>query len=155
MPLIVAKVFESYEMPAGALPVRCHVLITEQAQVLEDYLVVSLPECYTTKLHLRQRATETNLSISELLMNKLPDPGNVMSGDFGEIVTLFFLSSERTERTTLIKKWRYKQDRTKAIPFSDVIILHREDATPSARDFVICAESKQKAQIPISQLQKQ
>ncbi len=80
-----------------------------------------------------------------------------MSGDFGEVLTLFFLSSERPEKTKLVMKWRYKQDRRKPAPHSDVIILHRRKRdAPSKTDFVICAETKQKAThserfIPISE----
>jgi len=105
---------------------------------------------------LKQRATETGKLHSELLANKLSEHGSVMSGDFGEILALYFLSSERTERTILVKKWRYKQDRQSSAPHSDIIIFHREsNDEPSKSDFVICAEAKQKATpsktfIPIS-----
>lgn len=69
-----------------------------------------------------------------------------MSGDFGEMLTLFFLDSERTERTVPIRKLRYKQDRRKSAPHSDIIILHRQDPHGMfPDDFVICAEAKQKA----------
>lgn len=142
----VDQVFERYVMPEDALPVRCHILQDECAQELEDFLVVSLPECYFSASELKSRADETGLSPTELLGNKFPSQGSVMSGDFGEVLTLFFLSSEREEKTTLIRKWRYKQDRTKAAPHSDVIILHRASTKKATeKDFVICAESKQKA----------
>jgi hypothetical protein len=142
----IAQAFEPYEMPENALPVRCHVLKDEQAQALEDFLVTMLPECFTTTAALKSRKEETGLCLSELLANKMPDKGSVMSGDFGEVLTLFFLGSERDEKTNLIKKWRYKQDRSKAAPHSDVIIFHRKSTkTASEKDFVICAESKQKS----------
>lgn len=142
----VCQVFEPYEMPDGALPLRCHVLKADQAKVLEDFLVQSLPECYASVQELKQRSKETGLPTAELLANKFPDKGSVMSGDFGEILTLFFVSSEKEEATTLIKKWRYKQDRRKAAPHSDVIIFYKENGKKaSERDFVICAEAKQKA----------
>lgn len=141
-----ADLFAAYDLPEGALPVRCHVLDEEHADELEDYLVEHLPGCYASARHIENRAAATGMSPSEVLANRLPDPGNIMSGDFGEIVSLFFLSSERAERTTLVKKWRYKQDRTKAAPHSDVIILHKRHSTRASRsDFVICAEVKQKA----------
>jgi hypothetical protein len=146
MPLKVAQVFKPHKMPDGALPVRCHVLKEDEAQALEDFLVKCLPDCYTTKLHLKERAESTGLPLAELLANKLPDPGSVMSGDFGEVLTLFFLGSERAEKITPINKWRYKQDRKKAAPLSDVVLFYREHAaTATENDFVICAEAKQKA----------
>jgi hypothetical protein len=142
----VSGAFRLHALPPGSLPVRCHVLRADQATVLENYLVEKLPDCYITEQQIVDRRTATGMAASEIVANKLPDPGSVMSGDFGEILTLFFLSTERPEATRRIKKWRYKQDRQKSAPLSDVIILHRENVTaPSANDFVICAESKQKA----------
>lgn len=125
---------------------RCHVLDATQAQLLEDFLVEQLPWCYTTKTHTKKRVEATGLSVCEIVAKKLPDPGSVMSGDFGEVLTLFFLSSERTENAKPIKKWRYKENRLKAASGSDVILLYREYTNkPSKNDFVICAEAKQKA----------
>lgn len=121
-------------------------LIDTQAKLLEDYLVQQMPWCYTTKKNTKQRVEKTKLSACEIIANKLPDPGSVMSGDFGEVLTLFFLGSERTENISSIKKWRYKENRLKAAPLSDVILLYREyKDKPSKNDFVICAEAKQKA----------
>jgi hypothetical protein len=142
----LAESFDPHEMPENSLPVRCHVLDACQSQTLEDFLVEGLPWCYITKKELKERKEKTGRSESELLANKFPDPGNVMSGDFGEIVTLFFLSEEAEKKVSRVKKWRYKQDRKKPAPHSDVIILYRENpGKPSKKDYVICAESKQKS----------
>ena len=113
---------------------------------LLNFCVASLPECYITQATLRERIKTTALSASEILTNKLPDTGSVMSGDFGEIFALFFLGSQRPEKVALIKNWRYKQDRKKPAPHTDVVLLYREFADKSSKnDFVISAESKQKA----------
>ena len=109
-------------------------------------MVRAIPGCYISTNDLAARITETGFSASEILKNKLPDTGNIMSGDFGEVLTLFFLESERSEVIRSVKKWRYKQDRKKPAPHSDVILLYRKDSDkPSKMDFVICAESKAKA----------
>jgi hypothetical protein len=142
----VASAFQPHTMPPNALSVRCHVLLADKAQLLEDYMVEQIPNCYIHRRQLKERKKETGLSASEILSNKLPDAGSVMSGEFGEMLTLFFLDSERTEKTVSVRKWRYKQDRKKPAPHSDVIILHRQDVQGlSPDDFVICAEAKQKA----------
>lgn len=142
----IAQEFATHILPVGALPVRCHVLDPTRAKAVEDFLVDRLPWCYTTKKHLQERFAKTGLAASVALANTLPDPGSVMSGDFGEITTMFFLASERRELTHLIRKWRYKEDRNRAALHSDVIILYREDEKDATeRDFVICAEAKQKA----------
>ncbi|MFT7099056.1 MAG: hypothetical protein ACJAS6_000926 [Rickettsiales bacterium] len=138
--------FENYQKPQDSIEVRSHILSDNKYLELEEFLVQAIPDCYISKEKCASIANTTNLSASEIIKNKLPDKGNVMSGDFGEIVTLFYLGSERSENLKKIKKWRYKQDRQKAAPLSDVIILHRKSSThPSDEDFVICAESKMKA----------
>lgn len=137
---------ELKERPEGSLDIACHVLSDNASQQLEDYLVDRLASCYISQEKLQERANHTGLTYSELIANKIPDKGSVMSGDFGEIFTLYFLDCQYEENLKLIKKWRYKQDRKKAAPHSDVILFNIEDLNnPSENDFVICAESKQKA----------
>jgi hypothetical protein len=143
----ISEIFTSYELPDDAIDVRCHALQPEHVEAFKGYLANVLPECYITHQHLKCRVEETGLDVSSILCNKLPDKGSVMSGDFGEILTLFFLNSECKSQTVPIKKWRYKQDRTKAAPHSDVVILYRKHNKKkvSKEDFVVCAEAKQKA----------
>jgi len=143
----ILRTFTPYDLPDDAIDVRCYTLHPDQIDALKEYLVDALPECYITRQQLISRVEETGLEISNILANKLPDRGSVMSGDFGEIITLFFLNSECEAQTVPIQKWRYKQDRTKAAPHSDVVILYRKHnkLKVSKKDFVICAEAKQKA----------
>lgn len=142
----IISAFEQQHTPKDGVACRCHVLREKERVALINFLTASLPECYITKAKLRERIKVTGKSASELLANKVPDPGSVMSGDFGEIFTLFFLGSERDEKVALIKKWLYKQDREKPAPHSDVVILYREfENKSSAKDFVISAEAKQKS----------
>jgi len=142
----IHSAFDLQQTPKDGVACRCHVLREKERVALMNFLIVSLPDCYITKTTLRERIKATGKSASELLTNKVPDPGSVMSGDFGEILTLFFLGSERDEKVALIKKWLYKQDRAKPAPHSDVVILYREFGNKSsAKDFVISAEAKQKS----------
>jgi len=142
----VAQVFDAYKAPKGSIAARCHVLRETERVALIDFCVGALPDCYITQSVLRERMKATGKTASEILANKLPDFGSVMSGDFGEMLTLYFLGTERAEKVEMIKKWRFKQDRRKAAPHSDVVVLYRESETKaSANDFVINAESKQKS----------
>ncbi len=142
----VINAFAPYAVPKGGIAARCHVLRDRERDALLNFCVESLPDCYIAQGLLRERVKKTGMTPSAVLANKLPDPGSVMSGDFGEMLTLFFLGSERAENLALIKKWRYKQDRRKAAPHSDVVLLFREsDQKASKNDFLISAETKQKA----------
>ncbi len=148
--------FSEHDIPEGSIAVRVHCLNDGNSAQLEDFMSRAIPTCYISENDLAARMNETGLSASELIQNKVPDPGSVMAGDFGEVLTLFFLGSERTEPLTKLRKWRFKQDRTKAAPHSDVIILHKaHDDRPSTDDFVICAESKLKSTAsPFSPIEK-
>ncbi|MFO3289592.1 Hachiman antiphage defense system protein HamA [Legionella pneumophila serogroup 1] len=138
--------FIEYQKPDGAIAVRTHILDDSKQAHIEQYLSRLIPDCYISANVLATRVNETGFSASEILQNKLPDRGSVMAGDFGEILTLFYLSSERSEPVKKIRKWRYKQDRTKAAPHSDVVILHRNYVDKASKsDFVICAEAKVKS----------
>lgn len=138
--------FENYQRLADAIDVTAHILPPEKTALLEEFLVSNIPNCYITSELLADRMAAVGLTAPQIIQNKIPDRGSVMAGDFGEVTTLFFLGSERSEAVKNIMKWQYKQDRTKAAPHSDVLILHREDyEQASTNDFVICAESKLKS----------
>jgi len=113
---------------------------------LISFLTQRLPLCYVQEGWVEERVATTGRTARELLQNKFPDQGAVMSGDFGEILTMHVLDSSCVEEVELVNKWRHKQDRLKAAPHSDVVLLHRVDPDkPSEEDFVISAEAKAKA----------
>lgn len=103
--------------------------------------------CYVTDEFLQRRATELGLSQAEILASRLPEPGSVMAGDFGEILT--FIYQGACEYPTAVigpKKWRLKQDRLKPAPYSDVVQLIVPGwPTPSAQDRLLCSEVKTKS----------
>lgn len=143
---IITHWFVDYQMPDGAIKVRTHVLTDNKHASLEDFFVRAIPNCYIPTNVLKDRVNITRLSTSEILKNQLPDSGSVMAGDFGEILTLFYLSGERSEPIKQVKKWQFKEDRKKAAPYSDVVILHKKyNDRASESDFVICAEAKLKS----------
>lgn len=77
----------------------------------------------------------------------LPDPGSVMSGEFGEILTYFYQGTTALPTAAVgLRRWHLKQDRNKAAPYSDVVHLVLPDwPTPSAMDTVLCSEVKAKS----------
>lgn len=143
---VIVPWFSDHQKPNGAIEVRAHILDDDKLPHLEDFLSRTIPDCYISRTELEERVNATGLSASEILKNKIPDTGNVMAGDFGEILTLFYLGSERSEPVKKLRKWRFKQDRKKPAPHSDVVILYRERTDQATyNDFVICAESKVKS----------
>ena len=143
----IRELFGDYEFEdEPEYPFRCHFLEDDgDIETLKEFLISKLPECYSTAELLQARADRHGCSVEQALCNRLPSPGNVMAGDFGEILTLFFLSSECDEdQLHHVLKWRYKQDRQKAAPHSDTLVVRQSDESPDD-DFIIVAEAKMKA----------
>lgn len=138
--------FVGYEKPEGSVEARAHVIEAESNCHLQSFMSAIIPSCYISSEDLETQKNNTGLSAEEIIANKMPDPGSVMAGDFGEILTLYFLSGESTDPIKRVKKWRFKQDRTKAAPHTDVVLLFRADATcATVDDYVLCAEAKLKS----------
>ena len=78
----------------------------------------------------------------------LPDFGNIKSGDFGEMLSLFAVSDHLANKGITVfapKKWRWK-DRNKPAPYSDAILFNIVDPEKSSEeDFLVTIESKMKA----------
>ena len=119
----------------------------------EDFLSEITSEfrhCYITDKKLSEKANENKKTASKFLEEFiLPNVGNIKSGDFGEMLSYFFVIEHYAFNGTVIfapRKWRWKEEKNKASPFSDAVGFYREDkTTPSDKDFVVCVESKMKA----------
>jgi hypothetical protein len=107
----------------------------------------AIRRAYISDQKLLNSAQASQQTRAVVLASKLPDPGSVMSGDFGELVGYMYLASRNPLEPTIgPKKWRLKQDRTKAAPKSDVVQFVLP-AWPNAgeQDRLVCAEIKAKA----------
>ncbi|AHC16000.1 Hachiman antiphage defense system protein HamA [Salinispira pacifica] len=122
-----------------SIPQKCNVYLV-------DLLSGELSQCYISGTKLQTQQLRTGLSIREILKSVFPDRGSVMAGDFGEIFTLNYLSDYAHSEVHKVYKWRYKQDRNKPAPHTDVIVIFRDsDDTASANDYVLSAEAKVKS----------
>jgi hypothetical protein len=110
-------------------------------------LGVPARRCYISDDQLRTRAAVMNVTASEIAAAKIPDPGPVMSGDFGEIVTAFYLAARALPAVAIDPvRWRYKADRKKAAPGSDLVQMYLPSwPAASTEDRLTCAEVKAKA----------
>lgn len=82
-----------------------------------------------------------------ILASVLPPAGAVMAGDFGEILVYLFQGSSHSPNNLHgQKKWRLKETRTHAAPYSDVVHFHLPEwPTPSTSDLLLCSEVKMKS----------
>lgn len=89
-----------------------------------------------------------------------PSKGNIKSGDFGEILSYFFIVERHKKLKDKIvlkgpKKWIWKDDNNKAAPGADVLLYSiKNSSKPSTKDIVITIESKMSAtKAPKSRIQ--
>lgn len=126
------------------------VLIPVAEQHTKDWIAslgVALRRCYITDKEVTDWSQKRGVSTAQIVASRLPDSGAVMAGDFGEfIVFLFQSASVYPEKAIGPKKWRMKEARTKAAPYSDVIhFVLPHWPTPTEEDQLLCAEVKTKA----------
>lgn len=119
----------------------------EVANQWADTLGEAARRCYVSDATLEDRVAKTGRSRLEIVQSRIPDPGSIMSGDFGEILTALFMGARELPNEMLDpKKWRLKQDRLAPAPKSDVVQFHAPDwPTASAEDRIVCGEVKTKA----------
>lgn len=118
----------------------------EQAAALPTALGMAIRRCYISDETVSTQAIKYPPATT-VIAAALPDPGSVMSGEFGEILTYFYQGSTALPTVAVgLRRWHLKQDRNKAAPYSDVVHLVLPDwPTPSAHDAVLCSEVKAKS----------
>jgi hypothetical protein len=117
------------------------------ADTWAELLKVPVRRCYVADQTLEQNAARTGATVSDLVAARLPEPGSVMAGDFGEILAALYQGADQAPGEALEpKKWRLKQDRTKPAPYSDIVQFVLPDWPASCdRDKLLCAEVKTKS----------
>ena len=109
-------------------------------------LADAVRRAYIADARLQQLATVNGMSQAEVVASKLPDPGSVRSGDFGEIIAYIYLANAEGGTVIGPKKSRLKEARNRAAGFSDVVQFSFASwPTPSEADALVCAEIKAKA----------
>ncbi len=103
-------------------------------------------DCYIQEEELQHRMKTFSSSKENEFSEILPTLGNIKSGDFGEILS-YFLIKERYKKQKIDgpQKWRWKQEKNVAAPYSDVILFTKKIEKPSKDDLLISVESKMKA----------
>lgn len=102
--------------------------------------------CYVSKKKIDKTIEKGEISKEEFISSFLPDVGNIKSGDFGEILS-YFLMKEKNLPLILFgpKKWLWKVDRNKPMPYTDVVLFYNKKASPTKDDFILSCEVKTKA----------
>jgi hypothetical protein len=118
----------------------------EHATALPAALGMAIRRCYISDDKVSTQAVHYPPA-TNVIAAALPDPGSVMSGEFGEILTYFYQGATALPTPAVgLRRWHLKQDRNKPAPYSDVVHLVLPHwPAPSATDTVLCSEVKAKS----------
>jgi hypothetical protein len=128
-------------------PFRIYTVGEVHADLWAEMLSAAVRRCYVTDDAVLSHAEQNQVPQSVIISAKLPDPGSVMAGDFGEILVYVLHAAKYLPRALFgPKKWRLKQDRLKPAPHSDVVQMYLPSwPVPSAADELVCSEVKTKS----------
>jgi hypothetical protein len=125
------------------------------ANAWKDILRDAIRRCYISDEALRERVQKLEAILqgtfesrqTAIINSKFPDRSATMAGDFGEILIYAYQAAKALPLTAFgPKKWKLKEVRTKAAPYSDVVqpILPSWPVA-SVQDEILCAEVKLKS----------
>lgn len=117
----------------------------------KDAFLKKLPlqylDCYIPDNELQARIKSFSSTKEKELLEILPSEGSIKSGDFGEMLS-YLLIRERNKHRKVDgpKKWRWKQEKNVAAPYTDVILFFIDNnKKPTKDDLLISVESKMKS----------
>ena len=120
---------------------------TRTAAFVQDCLL-PFRRAYLTDEKVDRLEAKGQNSRKDIINRRLPDQGDVMSGDFGEILT-FYMATELWSSDTNVRpmKWQFKDDPKKASPKTDVVLFYlvNDAQHPDANDKMITYEAKARA----------
>jgi hypothetical protein len=126
-----------------------YIILTLKDEDWDDFVNTIIPEyksSYISDDELQLRITELHSDKATEFSEILPDKGSIKSGDFGEILSyLLFKNRHKKRQVDGPKKWRWKQEKNVAAPYTDVILYSMKHKKPSKDDLLISVESKMKA----------
>ncbi len=131
-----------------------HVYTLKEAERATFFAKLPLPFrlMYLSDEDLTWRTANTGSTRAEEVITKIPDNPSLMSGEFAEILTYYFIPERYAPDSRLRPpKWRWKESKNNPAHFTDVIIFHQIDPDqPNVSDSLISIESKSKATQPVS-----
>lgn len=116
---------------------------TKASSFVQDCLV-PFREAYIATDKLNHIVSHFPTTRKEAISRRLPRKGNVMSGDFGEILSFYMACQIWSPSVNVIPmKWRFKDSKKDASKYTDVILFELHDAdNPSVDDAMFTYEVK-------------
>ncbi len=121
---------------------------SQRANFISDCLV-PFREAYINEEKLVQIVKDFGTKRRDEIDERLPKKPDVVAGDFGEILTYYFAKEVlRTDATFFPMKWRLKDKKDAASPYTDVIVFKLDPNGASPQDAMYTYEVKLRAGAP-------
>lgn len=123
--------------------------VSKTEEFIQDMLG-PIRDAYISEERIKQIEKKHNKTRQEIIEKRLPHEASIKSGDFGEILTYhiarqYFASSANVTPM----KWRFKDDKQKASPKTDILLFYKPDATSAtAADTMYSIEVKARSKKP-------
>jgi hypothetical protein len=116
---------------------------TKESAFISDCLI-PFREAYISDVALNKRIKLFGGNRADEIMELLPDPGDVMSGDFGEILTFYLACQIWSPNVNVCPmKWRFKDKKKAPSHYTDIILFELADLkNPSSNDALFTYEVK-------------
>lgn len=113
-------------------------------------MMVPIRNAYISDKKIKKIEEKYKRSRAEIIGKRLPDTASITSGDFGEILTFYLTQQTFASNANVTPmKWRFKDDKTKASPKTDIMLFYVPDINvPSKDDTLYSIEVKAFASHP-------
>ena len=122
---------------------------TKKVDFIRD-MIISVRDAYISNEKLSALENSTHKTRQELIRRRLPTEAKIISGDFGEILTFHIAIAHFASKANIkVKKWRFKDDKAKASPKTDILLFYKSpEMTFSPDDTMYSIEVKTFASDP-------
>ena len=118
------------------------------AQFVNECLV-PFREAYIKEEKLNEIIADFGTTRQQEITERLPKKADVVAGDFGEILT-YYLATEiwHPDATVCPMKWRMKDKKNAASPYTDVVIFRGDEDNAKPDDAMYSFEAKVRSTVP-------
>ena len=109
----------------------------------------SYRQAYISDEDLNEIATEMGTTRNIEIKEFIPTDANIQSGEFAEILSFMLFKNLYPEYNVTPIRWRWKEEKNRAIHFADIMLLSCPDETqPKDTDKIMTVEVKSRAARP-------
>lgn len=145
----IGKYFTEDKVTYTALGITAYVFEDSLSAQFVSECLTPFREAYIKDDQLKEIVADFGSSRKQEIAERLPRKADVLAGDFGEILT-YYLATEiwHPDATVCPMKWRLKDKKDAASPYTDVIIFKGEENNPKTDDAMYSFEAKVRSTAP-------